>query len=612
MNSVNGSSLSLAALKEKGRKTPFLSRQELATAKRVVIKLGSAVVTRADGHGLALGRLAAIVEQVSEIHNAGAECILVTSGAVAFGKQKLAQELMMSMSMRETLSHVDRTSELKSIAQHGLKRPNAAVGQSGLMALYEAMFRNYGILVGQVLVTKQDFINEDTRQQLFNTIGELMALNIIPIINTNDAVSPPPPQDDSSRGSKNLNITDNDSLASTIAVDIGADLAILMSDVEGIYSRPPKEEGAQLLSYFNPRSNLAQITFGEKSSAGTGGMESKVQSASYALEHGCSVIICSGMKYNTIRHIMEGTNVGTMFIPTDLEGTGVETLAQQARAGSRRLRALGAAERAEIIRHLAAGLMSHQAEVLAANEADLIAARNNDIRGPLYDRLVLTPHKLESLCAGLHQIADSSDQTVGRVVRRTQVSHTLEVVERTVPIGVLLVIFESRPDALPQVASLAIASANGLLMKGGKEATNSNRVLMRLVKEALGHYGCSDAISLVSGRNEVADLLKMDKYIDLIIPRGSNELVRSSKEGSRSIPVLGHADGICHVYLDAAADVDKAVKIVLDAKTDYPAACNAMETLLVHESLLENQVFHKVVHLLYIAFTCRAGHATIC
>jgi delta-1-pyrroline-5-carboxylate synthetase len=162
---------------------------------------------------------------------------------------------------------------------------------------------------------------------------------------------------------------------------------------------------------------------------------------------------------------------------------------------------------------------------------------------------------------------------------------------------VLLVIFESRPDALPQVASLAIASANGLLMKGGKEATNSNRVLMRLVKEALGQHGCSDAISLVSGRNEVADLLKMDKYIDLIIPRGSNELVRSIKEGSRSIPVLGHADGICHVYLDQAADVDKAIKIVLDAKTDYPAACNAMETLLVHESLLENQVFHKVLKI---------------
>merc|ERR1719431_1615801 len=196
------------------RRSAFMTRSELKKAKRVVIKLGSAVVTRADGQGLALGRLAAIIEQVAEIQNSGAECIMVTSGAVAFGKQKLSQELLMSMSMRETLSSVDRTSELKNIAQHELKRPNAAVGQSGLMALYEAMFRNYGILVGQVLVTKQDFFNDDTREQLFNTIRELMALNIIPIINTNDAVSPPP-QDSVMQGT--LNITDNDSLASRVA-----------------------------------------------------------------------------------------------------------------------------------------------------------------------------------------------------------------------------------------------------------------------------------------------------------------------------------------------------------------------------------------------------------
>merc|ERR550519_1829758 len=160
------------------RSTPFLTRAELKQSKRVVIKMGSAVITRADGQGLALGRLAAIIEQIAEIQNQGRECIVVTSGAVAFGKQKLGQELLMSMSMRETLSRgalsVDRSSELKSIAQHELKRPNAAVGQSGLMALYEAMFRNYGLIVGQVLVTKQDFINDDTREQLFNTIRELM------------------------------------------------------------------------------------------------------------------------------------------------------------------------------------------------------------------------------------------------------------------------------------------------------------------------------------------------------------------------------------------------------------------------------------------------------
>jgi len=587
-----GASLSSALVQMNSfdRRSAFMTRSELKKAKRVVIKLGSAVVTRADGQGLALGRLAAIIEQVAEIQNSGADCIMVTSGAVAFGKQKLSQELLMSMSMRETLSSVDRTSELKNIAQHELKRPNAAVGQSGLMALYEAMFRNYGILVGQVLVTKQDFFNDDTREQLFNTIRELMALNIIPIINTNDAVSPPP-QDSVMQGT--LNITDNDSLASRVAVDINADLAILMSDVDGIYDRPPKDDGAQLLHYFNPK-NTNKIKFGDKSNFGTGGMESKVKSAGFALDHGCSVIICNGMKYNTIRSIMAGENIGTMFSPLEVEGTSVSVLAKNARSGSRKLNSLAPEDRAEIIRHLATSLLSNEKEIMEANEKDLTAAKARGVTGPMFDRLALSRSKLESLCTGLMQIADSSYDNVGKVVRRTRISDTLEVVQKTVPIGVLMVIFESRPDALPQVASLAIASANGLLMKGGKEAANSNKVLMRIVNEALGRYGCSDAISLVSGRDEVADLLKLDQYIDLIIPRGSNELVKSIKERSKSIPVLGHADGICHTYLDEFCDAEKAVKIVLDAKTDYPAACNAMETLLVHESLLTNEVFYLV------------------
>jgi len=583
-------SSSLVQYNNQDKRSAFLTRSELKNAKRVVIKMGSAVVTRADGQGLALGRLAAIIEQVAEIQNSGAECIMVTSGAVAFGKQKLSQELLMSMSMRETLSSVDRTSELKNIAQHELKRPNAAVGQSGLMALYEAMFRNYGIIVGQVLVTKQDFINNDTREQLFNTIRELMALNIIPIINTNDAVSPPP-QETLMAGT--LNITDNDSLASKVAVDVNADLAILMSDVDGIYDRPPKMDGAQLLHYFNPK-NSDKIEFGEKSNVGTGGMESKVMSAGFALDHGCSVIICNGMKYNTIRSIMAGENIGTMFSPLENEVTSVSVLAKNARTGSRKLSSLAPEDRADIIRHLANSLLSNESDIMEANKKDLDNARARGVTGPMFDRLALSRSKLESLCTGLMQIADSSFNNVGKVVRRTKISDTLEVVQKTVPIGVLMVIFESRPDALPQVASLAIASANGLLMKGGKEAINSNKVLMRIVNEALGRYGCSDAISLVSGRDEVADLLKLDKYIDLIIPRGSNELVKSIKERSKSIPVLGHADGICHTYLDEYCDADKAVKIVVDAKTDYPAACNAMETLLVHESLLTNQVFYQV------------------
>lgn len=149
-----------------------------------------------------------------------------------------------------------------------------------------------------------------------------------------------------------------------------------------------------------------------------------------------------------------------------------------------------------------------------------------------------------------------------------------------------------------QVAALAMSSANGLLLKGGKEAAYSNRCLMDLVKESLSSVGAVNAISLVSTREEIGDLLSMEKHIDLIIPRGSSELVRSIQLQSKHIPVLGHAEGICHVYVDKDADLDKAARIVRDSKCDYPAACNAMETLLIHESHVTNGFFNEICALL--------------
>jgi len=458
------------------------------------------------------------------------------------------------------------------------------------------MFRNYGILVGQVLVTKPDFYNDETRHQLFTTINELLQLNIIPIINTNDAVSPPQQKENENIGSL-LPITDNDSLAARISVEIGADLAILMSDVDGIYDRPPGHEGARVLHTFIP-DDLNKVTFGTKSDVGTGGMESKVKSAMWALEHGSSVVICNGMKHNSIRKIIDGQKVGTFFTHATPDAAPVDIMAKNARNGSRKLQSLAPSERADIITKIANSLIRNQNEILAANQVDLENAKKSGLAAPMIARLALSPSKLKALSAGLLQIAESSLNIVGKVVRRTKVSETLDLVQKTVPIGVLMVIFESRPDALPQVASLAISSANGLLLKGGKEAMNTNNFLMGIVKEALGHYGCSDAISMISTREAIGDLLKLDEYIDLVIPRGSSDLVRSIKEQSKMIPVLGHAEGICHVYVDKDADPEKAIQIIRDSKTDYPAACNAMETLLVHEDVLNTPLFDQICHML--------------
>ncbi|XP_015521188.2 delta-1-pyrroline-5-carboxylate synthase [Neodiprion lecontei] len=583
---------------DRPRRATFTDRSQLKYARRLVVKLGSAVITREDEHGLALGRLASIVEQVAECQNEGRECIMVTSGAVAFGKQKLTQELLMSLSMRETLSPADHTREHAGTLLE--PRAAAAVGQSGLMSLYDAMFAQYGVKLAQVLVTKPDFYNEETRKNLFSTLSELISLNIVPIINTNDAVSPPPQADEEVAGSggrRGISIKDNDSLAAMLAAEVQADLLILMSDVDGIYNLPPWQDGAKLLRTFSS-DQRGNIKFGQKSKVGTGGMDSKVNAATWALDRGVSVVICNGTQEKAIKSIMAGRKIGTFFTDTSGPSAPVEVVAENARTGSRVMQSLRPEERASAINTLANLLESRQGDILDANNKDLEEAQKSGVAKPLLSRLSLTPSKLKSLSAGLRQIADSSHQNVGRVLRRTKLAEGLELKQITVPIGVLLVIFESRPDSLPQVAALAMSSANGLLLKGGKEAAHSNKYLIELVKEALNTVGASNAISLVSTREEIGDLLSMEKHIDLIIPRGSSELVRSIQEQSKHIPVLGHAEGICHVYVDKDADIEKALKIVRDSKCDYPAACNAMETLLIHEEHLNGTFFADVCNML--------------
>uniref|UniRef100_A0A9J7YNV5 Delta-1-pyrroline-5-carboxylate synthase n=2 Tax=Cyprinus carpio TaxID=7962 RepID=A0A9J7YNV5_CYPCA len=584
----------------------FAHRSDLRQAKRILVKLGSAVVTRGDECGLALGRLASIVEQVAMLQNQGREMMIVTSGAVAFGKQRLRHEILLSQSVRQALH--SGQNQLKDMSLPVLEaRACAAAGQSGLMALYEAMFTQYSTCTAQILVTNLDFHDDQKRRNLNSTLHELLRMNIVPIINTNDAVVPPPEPNSDLQGV--ISIKDNDSLAARLAVEMRADLLIALSDVEGLYDSPPGSDDAKLLDTFYP-GDQHSITYGTKSRVGIGGMEAKamfnklqVKAALWALQGGTSVVIANGTHPKVTGHvitdIVEGKKVGTFFSEVKPAGPTVEQQTEMARSAGRTLASLEPEQRSEIICALADLLTERKDEILSANKKDMEHAVSTGRLSPaMLKRLSLSSSKLNSLSIGLRQIAVSSQDSVGRVLRRTRVANNLELEQITVPIGVLLVIFESRPDCLPQVSALAIASGNALLLKGGKEAANTNRILHELAQEALSIHGVKDAIQLVSTREEVEDLCRLEKMIDLIIPRGSSQLVRDIQRAAKGIPVLGHSEGICHVYVDHEASVDKAIKIIRDSKCDYPAACNAMETLLVHRELLRTPLFDQIIDML--------------
>uniref|UniRef100_A0A668APG8 Delta-1-pyrroline-5-carboxylate synthase n=1 Tax=Myripristis murdjan TaxID=586833 RepID=A0A668APG8_9TELE len=576
-------------------------RGELRHAKRIVVKLGSAVVTRGDECGLALGRLASIVEQVAMLQNQGKEMMIVTSGAVAFGKQRLRHEILLSQSVRQALH--SGHNQLKDMSLPVLEaRACAAAGQSGLMALYEAMFTQYSTCTAQVLVTNLDFHDDQKRQNLNSTLQELLRMNIVPIINTNDAVVPPPEPNSDLQGVNVISIKDNDSLAARLAVEMKADLLIALSDVEGLYNSPPGTDDAKLIDIFYP-GDQQSITYGTKSRVGLGGMEAKVKAALWALQGGTSVVIANGTDPKVTGHvitdIVEGKKVGTFFSEVKPAGPTVEQQTEMARDSGRNLASLHPDQRSEIICHLAELLTERKDEILAANKMDMdLAVSAGQLPAAMLKRLSLSAAKLNSLAIGLRQIAVAAQDSVGRVLRRTRVAHNLELEQITVPIGVLLVIFEARPDCLPQVSALAIASGNALLLKGGKEATNTNRVLHQLTQEALSMHGVREAITMSHTREEVEDLCRLDKMIDLIIPRGSSQLVRNIQRAAKGIPVLGHSEGICHVYVDTDASVDKVIKIVRDSKCDYPAACNAMETLLIHRDILRTPLFDQIIDML--------------
>ncbi len=268
----------------------------------------------------------------------------------------------------------------------------------------------------------------------------------------------------------------------------------------------------------------------------------------------------------------------------DIASDSLVEIARKTRQAAGKLAVLPTNDRNDALEAIAKALTSAAPEIIAANVADCQAAEQDGISTALYARLKLGESKLNSAIAGIRDLVKLADP-VGTVQIHRELDEGLVLKRLTCPLGVLGIIFEARPEALIQITSLAIKSGNGVILKGGKEAINSCQALVKVIHEALAETKVDpDAVQLLTTREEIKQLLDLDRYVDLIIPRGSNSFVRYVQDNTR-IPVLGHADGICHLYIDKAADLEKAVTITVDAKTHYPAACNAIETLLVHQDI---------------------------
>ena len=263
-------------------------------------------------------------------------------------------------------------------------------------------------------------------------------------------------------------------------------------------------------------------------------------------------------------------------------------IAKNAKEASLKIADLSTEIKNKALLKIADGIEAVKDEIFEANKVDLELAQKLVDDGKLlkstYNRLVFSEAKMRDMVAGIRDVAKLEDPINKKLLVR-ELDSDLTLYKVSCPIGVLGIIFEARPDVIAQISSLAIKSANAVILKGGKESINTNKKILSVINSALAEVKefPENVVQQIFTHDEVNEMLKCDKYINLIIPRGSNKLVRFIKDNTR-IPVLGHADGICHIFVDESADLDMAIRVVTDAKTQYPSACNAVETLLIHKN----------------------------
>ena len=264
----------------------------------------------------------------------------------------------------------------------------------------------------------------------------------------------------------------------------------------------------------------------------------------------------------------------------------MKEIAKKVKADSFLLMASSNEMRNTCLKNIIENLKKDKEHILSENKKDIENAKNENISSSILSRLLFDEHKMDTVIAGINDLIKMPDP-IGKITLKRELDEGLVLTRTTTPIGVIGVIFEARPDALVQIASLCIKSGNAAILKGGSEALLTNRALFESIKRAVKDSNLPEhALVQLEARSDVSELLSCYEYVDLLIPRGSNSFVKYIMDNT-NIPVMGHADGICHTYVDEEFDLDKSIRILVDAKTQYPSACNTTETILVHKNAVD-------------------------
>lgn len=502
---------------------------DMTKKKRVVVKVGTSTLTHSTGL-LNIRRVEQLVKTLADLQNAGHEIILVSSGAVGLGRAKLGIK--------------ERPKDTPT------RQACAAVGQCELMYLYDNLFSEYSLNVAQLLLTKYILL-EDRRINVQNALNRIIELGSIPIVNENDTVS---------IDELELEMGENDSLAANVAVLANADLLIIMSDIEGLFDKDPhKYDDAELIPVVPEiTEEIKAIAGGAGSSLGTGGMATKIKAAEICKNGGIDLIIMNGRDPRHLYKVFENKPIGTL-----LQLTGryskmsyIDILGQKAKACKKDIAFASTTQKNDALLEIAHILRVCKDDIIEANKVDLENGRMRKMSEAMLDRLALNDSRIEGMAKACEELAQLDDP-VGEVVSGSTRPNGMKIEKVRVPMGVIGIIFEARPNVTVDGAILCLKSGNAVILRGGKEAINSNKMLADLMRKAVQRAGFSpDIIQLVedTDRGIALDMMKANDYIDVLIPRGGAQLIKAVVQ-SATVPVIETGTGNCHVYVDASADI---------------------------------------------------------